>query len=129
MLLLLFILSFINCSYGLRWRKHRVSYNNLTQCNQPQFLAIFSFGIEISISHRRKAFTFLGGLHYICCRIGIGRQAIDKFGGRWRALKPKEMKDWSAPEVERVFASLLDWREQFTEHQTKVRRDRTKWKG
>lgn len=30
------------------------------------------------------------------------------------------MKDWSQPEVERVFAALSDWREQFTEHKNKV---------
>jgi len=30
------------------------------------------------------------------------------------------MKDWSPPEVERVFAALSDWREQFTEHKNKV---------
>lgn len=47
-------------------------------------------------------------------------QAIDKFGARWRALKPQEMKDWTAGEVDRVFAALDDWREQFTEHKNKV---------
>lgn len=30
------------------------------------------------------------------------------------------MKDWSATEVDRVFAALDDWREQFTEHKEKV---------
>lgn len=65
----------------------------------------------------------------LCCRNGFGRQAIDKFGGRWRALKPQEMKDWSAPEVERVFAALGDWREQFAEHKTKVWWDGTAWDG
>lgn len=30
------------------------------------------------------------------------------------------MKDWSAAEVDRVFAALTDWREQFTEHKSKV---------
>ncbi|CAM9203957.1 unnamed protein product, partial [Ectocarpus fasciculatus] len=47
-------------------------------------------------------------------------QTIDKFGARWRALKPQEMKDWSTAEVERVFTSLDDWREQFQEHQSKA---------
>ncbi|CAN0055160.1 unnamed protein product, partial [Sphacelaria rigidula] len=45
---------------------------------------------------------------------------MDKFGQRWRALKPQEMKDWSTPEVERVFAALSDWREQFHEHKKKA---------
>lgn len=48
------------------------------------------------------------------------QQTIDKFGARWRALKPQEMKDWSTAEVERVFTALGDWREQFQEHQSKV---------
>lgn len=30
------------------------------------------------------------------------------------------MKDWSAAEVERVFAALVDWREQFQEQKNKV---------
>ncbi|CAB1119426.1 unnamed protein product [Ectocarpus sp. CCAP 1310/34] len=47
-------------------------------------------------------------------------QTIDKFGARWRALKPQEMKDWSTAEVERVFTALGDWREQFQEHQSKA---------
>ena len=34
------------------------------------------------------------------------------------------MKDWSAAEVDRVFAALVDWREQFQEHKNKVRRDK-----
>lgn len=45
---------------------------------------------------------------------------MDKFGQRWKALKPQEMKDWSTGEVERVFAALDDWREQFQEHGIKV---------
>ncbi|CAN0042899.1 unnamed protein product [Ascophyllum nodosum] len=47
-------------------------------------------------------------------------QTLEKFGQRWRALKPQEMKDWSALEVDRVFAALIDWREQFQEHKSKV---------
>lgn len=47
-------------------------------------------------------------------------QVVDKFGQRWRALKPQEMKDWSTTEVDRVFAALSQWREQFQEHKNKV---------
>lgn len=48
-------------------------------------------------------------------------QVVDKFGQRWRALKPQEMKDWSMTEVDRVFAALTQWREMFQEHKDKVR--------
>ncbi|CAM9185799.1 unnamed protein product, partial [Choristocarpus tenellus] len=47
-------------------------------------------------------------------------QAIDKFGQRWQALKPQEMKEWSPAEVSRVYSSLEDWREQFQEHKGKA---------
>ncbi|CAM9184751.1 unnamed protein product, partial [Discosporangium mesarthrocarpum] len=47
-------------------------------------------------------------------------QIIDKFGQRWRALKPQEMNDWSTDNVAKVFSSLVEWREQFEEHSTKV---------
>lgn len=30
------------------------------------------------------------------------------------------MKDWSSVEVDRVYAALADWREQFQEHKSKV---------
>lgn len=61
-------------------------------------------------------------LHLVLLRaVDLRAQGIEKFGQRWRALKPQEMKDWSAPEVERVFAAMGDWREQFQEHKNHVR--------
>ncbi len=43
---------------------------------------------------------------------------IDKFGSRWRQLKPTEIKSWEYSEVLRVFESLDDWKKQFDELQT-----------
>jgi len=42
---------------------------------------------------------------------------IDKFGSRWRQLKPTEIKSWEYSEVIRVFEALDDWRKQFDELQ------------
>ena len=38
---------------------------------------------------------------------------IDKFGNRWRQLKPTDVKSWEYSEVQRVFESLDDWKKQF----------------
>eukprot|EP00605_Chrysophyceae_sp_TOSAG23-4_P002934 GSChrysophyteH1.ASY1.ANO1.3229.1 assembled CDS len=45
---------------------------------------------------------------------------IDKFGSRWRQLKPTEIKSWEYSEVLRVFDALEDWRKQFDELQTQA---------
>ena len=42
-------------------------------------------------------------------------QEIDKFSKRWDALKPKEMKEWDRPSINRVFDQLKDWRSNFDE--------------
>lgn len=46
--------------------------------------------------------------------------AIDKFGQRWLALKPQEMKGWDTEEVHRVFVSLDDWSQQFSDLRRKA---------
>ena len=43
---------------------------------------------------------------------------IDKFGSRWKQLKPTDVKSWEKDEIQRVFASLEDWKKQFDELQT-----------
>jgi dynein heavy chain 2 len=40
---------------------------------------------------------------------------IDKFGNRWRQLKPTDVKSWEYSEVQRVFESLADWKKQFAD--------------
>jgi dynein heavy chain 2 len=42
-------------------------------------------------------------------------QQIDKFGNRWRQLKPTEVNSWEYSEIERIFAALEDWKTQFAE--------------
>jgi hypothetical protein len=43
---------------------------------------------------------------------------IDKFGKRWRQLKPTgEVKSWENSEVMKVFEALDDWKKQFEELQ------------
>ena len=42
-------------------------------------------------------------------------QQIDKFGNRWKQLKPTEVKSWEYDEVERIFVQLDDWKKQFAE--------------
>ena len=42
---------------------------------------------------------------------------IDKFGSRWRQLKPTDVKSWEYDEVMRVFDALDDWKKQFAELQ------------
>jgi hypothetical protein len=39
-------------------------------------------------------------------------QTLDKFGQRWRALKPTDLKDWNPEEVAKVFTALDDWQAQ-----------------
>jgi hypothetical protein len=39
-------------------------------------------------------------------------QTLDKFGQRWRALKPTDLKDWASDEVAKVFTALDDWQAQ-----------------
>ena len=45
---------------------------------------------------------------------------FEKFGQRWRALKPQELKNWEADEVAKVFSSLDDWSQQFKDLQQKA---------
>ena len=40
---------------------------------------------------------------------------IDKFGNRWKQLKPTDVKSWEYAEVQRVFATLADWKKQFAD--------------
>jgi dynein heavy chain 2 len=42
-------------------------------------------------------------------------RSVEKFGGRWKALKPTEMKVWTPEAVSAVFSSLEDWEFQFKE--------------
>lgn len=44
---------------------------------------------------------------------------IDKFGNRWRQLKPGEVKSWEYADVQRVFESLEDWKKQFNDLQVR----------
>jgi dynein heavy chain 2 len=41
--------------------------------------------------------------------------SIDKFGNRWRQLKPGDVKNWEYSEVKKIFAALEDWKQQFQE--------------
>jgi hypothetical protein len=43
-------------------------------------------------------------------------QTLDKFGQRWRALKPTDLKDWNPEEVAKVFTALDDWQAQVIMH-------------
>jgi len=40
---------------------------------------------------------------------------IDKFGNRWRQLKPTEAKSWEYSEIQKIFTALEDWKTQFDE--------------
>ena len=40
---------------------------------------------------------------------------IDKFGNRWRQLKPTDVKSWEYAEVQKVFETLADWKKQFAD--------------
>ena len=42
---------------------------------------------------------------------------IDKFGNRWRQLKPSDVKSWDYADVQKVFDALADWKKQFAELQ------------
>ncbi len=42
---------------------------------------------------------------------------IDKFGSRWKQLKPTDVKTWEKSEIERVFTALEDWQNQFNQLQ------------
>lgn len=41
--------------------------------------------------------------------------SIDKFGKRWKQLKPTDIKSWEYSEIQKVFESLGDWKKQFSE--------------
>jgi dynein heavy chain 2 len=38
---------------------------------------------------------------------------IEKFGNKWRQLKPTDTKSWDPKDIQKVFDSLDDWKEQF----------------
>ena len=40
---------------------------------------------------------------------------VEKFGNKWRQLKPTDTKSWDPKDIQKVFDSLDDWKEQFTE--------------
>lgn len=42
---------------------------------------------------------------------------VEKFGNKWRQLKPTDTKSWDPKDIQKVFDSLDDWKEQFTELQ------------
>ena len=41
--------------------------------------------------------------------------SIDKFGSRWRQLKPTDVTSWEFAEVQKVFDTLADWKKQFSD--------------
>lgn len=43
---------------------------------------------------------------------------IDKFGSRWRQLKPTDVKSWEYSEVQKVFEQLDEWKLQFDDLRT-----------
>jgi dynein heavy chain 2 len=38
---------------------------------------------------------------------------VEKFGNKWRQLKPTDTKSWDPKDIQKVFDSLDDWKEQF----------------
>ena len=40
------------------------------------------------------------------------RAELEKFAARWHALKPQDVTSWEAEDVQKVFDSLTEWRNQ-----------------
>jgi dynein heavy chain 2, cytosolic len=41
--------------------------------------------------------------------------SIDKFGNRWKQLKPSDVKSWEYSDIQKIFDTLGDWKRQFAD--------------